>query len=752
MSLLHKRCVTITRLVHLRLRRLVLLLTVILAGSRTLGAGEERISFRNDVVPVFMRAGCNSGDCHGAARGKDGFMLSLFGYDPDGDYYRLLEEYPGRRINRAAPDRSLLLQKAIGEVNHTGGQLFTDESESYRIIHQWINQGAVRDPADTAEVSGIRMEPRVLQFTASRQQQPTRVIATYSDGSERDVTAWCLFLSSDEGVAKIDEQGQVHAQRAGGAHVFARFNRFTQGAEVFVLPATDEFVWSPPPVAGVIDELVFAKLQKLRIQPSNLCSDEDFLRRVTIDLTGLLPTPAEYEAFVASTQPNKRARLIDELLQRDDFAHLWTARWGEWLRIDGDTNVGSGKSMKAAWAFYHWLLDQFLADRPLDEIFYAMLTGTGSNLRQPPSNFYTMVPDGQIVPSALGQDVAQLTMGIRTQCAECHNHPFDRWTMDDYYGWTSFFTGIQRKRGREAREMLISVNVDAQPAAHKLDGRPVPHRFLGGAAPDVGDKDPRQLMAAWLTSKDNRLFRRHMANRVWEHFFGRGIVHPIDDVRISNPACNEPLMEELGRRFAIVHGYRLRDLAREICNSTTYQLSARTNASNRRDERFFSHAGLRRPRADVLFDCINQVLQNTPDIRRSSRTRAIDLFEGGAPDNNNAYFFSTFGQSSRESVCACETSYDAQLAQALHLINGRTIERILSRNPTLVQDLIRRHPQEPQAVIEQLYIRTLTRRPTAAELQVIEDGQTATDARSQQALYNSVLWGLLNSSEFLYNH
>ncbi|MGI9473555.1 MAG: DUF1549 domain-containing protein [Rubripirellula sp.] len=724
------------------------------ADCRETLAEDAPISFKNDVVPIFMRAGCNAGDCHGAARGKDGFMLSLFGYDPEGDYYRLLEEHPGRRLHLAAPEKSLLLQKALGEVSHTGGQLFTADSESYRIIHQWISQGTRRDLENTPEVTGIRVEPSVLEFTATKAQLPTKVIATYSDDSERDVTRWSLFLSSNDGIAQIDEQGEVTARRAGGAHVFARFSRFTQGSEVFVLPGNDSFKWSPPEPANYIDERVFEKLKKLRVHPSELSSDEDFLRRVTIDLTGLLPTPIEYKVFIASDDPHKRVKVIEELLLRDDFAHLWAAKWGEWLRNDGDTNPGSGRSMKAAWAFYYWLLDEFLADRPINEMFYAMLTGTGSNLRNPPSNFYTMVPAaGVINPSTLGQDVAQLTMGIRTQCAECHNHPFDRWTMDDYYSWTSFFTGIERKRGREAREMLISVNVDASPAEHLLDGRPMPHRFLGGDAPDTTDKDARQLMARWLTAEDNLLFRRHMANRVWEHFFGRGIVHPIDDVRISNPASNEPLLEELGRRFAEDHGYQLRDLVRDICNSTTYQLSAGTNESNRGDDEFFSHAALRRPRADVLFDCINQALENTPSIRRSSKTRAIDLFEGGRSDNNNAYFFTTFGQSRRESVCACETGYDAQLAQSLHLINGTTIQNILNRNPVLITQLLDSHQDEPETIIKQLYIRTLTRKPKATELKIIlADYPPKPDTKSLKTFYDGVLWGLLNSSEFLFNH
>ncbi|MDF1850775.1 MAG: DUF1549 domain-containing protein [Verrucomicrobiales bacterium] len=713
---------------------------------------DEPVSFENDVLPIFMRAGCNAGDCHGAARGKDGFMLSLFGYDPEGDYYRLMEEYIGRRVNLGAPEKSLLLQKSIGEVHHTGGELFTKDSESYEIIHRWIAQGAPRDDESTPEATGIRVEPAVIEFDAPKAKKPTKVIATYSDGSERDVTRWSLFLSSNDGVVGIDDDGMVSATRAGGAHVFARFNRFTQGSEVFVLPGDEKFEWSPPKANNYIDELVYDKLEKLRIHPSELSSDEDFLRRVTIDLTGLLPTPTEYEDFISSEDPNKRAKVIEDLLQRDDFAHLWAAKWGEWVRIKGDTNPGSGNAMKAAWGFYYWILDEIVNDRPIDELLYAMLTGTGSNLRQPPSNFYTMIPSaGQINPSILSQDVAQLTMGIRMQCAECHNHPFDRWTMDDYYGWTSFFTGIERKRGREAREMLISVNVEAAPAKHLLDDRPMPPRFLGGEAPDTTDKDPRQLMAAWLTAEDNTLFRRHMANRVWEHFFGRGIVEPIDDVRISNPASNEPLLEELGRRFAEDHDYRLRDLVRDICDSTTYQLSAGTNASNEDDEEFFSHAALRRPRADVLLDCINQALDNTPTFRRSTKTRAIDLFQGGAT-TNEAYFFSTFGQSKRASICACETSTDAQLAQSLHLINGETIQKPL-RASALVNQLTGSHPDQPELIIEQLFIRLLTRKPSADELKVIlSNFPEKTDQKSLKIFYDGVLWGLLNSSEFLYNH
>ncbi len=718
---------------------------------------EEVPSFKNDVVPVFMRGGCNAGDCHGAARGKDGFMLSLFGYDPEGDYYRLLEEQPGRRVNLAAPEQSLLLQKATGKVAHSGGELFAADSEAYRVIHDWIAAGAPRDPEDTPDVTGIRMEPPVMEFPGPQGNVETKVIATYSDGSERDVTQWSLYLSSNEGVVAIDDSGVVAPQRAGGAHVFARFSRFTQGSEVFILPESDEFEWQAPEPANYIDELVYAKLRKLRIHPSGLCSDEDFLRRVTIDLIGLLPTEDEYRAFMESTDPDKRTRVIDELISREDFGELWTAKWGEWLRIKTDTNVGFGTAPKIGAGYFVWLRDQFISDRPLNEVFHELVTASGSSLENPPSNFFNMIVQGNEPPHVIGQNVAQVTLGIQTQCAECHNHPFDRWTMDDYYAWTSFFTGLRRKHGRIIAETLFTTNPNAPLAKHLLDGRPMPHRFLGGGAPDLENQSPRQALATWMTGQNNELFRENLANRTWDHFFGRGIVDPIDDVRISNPPSNGPLLKELGRRLAEDHGYRLSGLVRDICLSYTYQATASTKPSNQNDSEFFSHASLRRPRADVLFDCMNQAMGNTPRIRRSTRTKAIDLFEGGAGDNYNSHFFATFGQSRRESVNDSETSCDPSLPQALHLLNGSTIHRALNRETRLIHDLmhLKQHPAASREIVDRLYIRCLTRTPDESEWEVIQSTMppaTEKDSRVWKRWYDGVLWGLLNSSEFLLNH
>lgn len=702
-------------------------------------------------MPLFMRGGCNSGSCHGAARGKDGFKLSLFGYDADGDYYRLLEEYVGRRVNLAAPEKSLLLEKASGSVPHTGGRRFPPESDYYQTILSWIKAGAPLDGEDAPQPVRLELSPEKVVFDTPGQSRQGKVIAHYSDGSQRDVSNLALYLSNNEATAAIDKQAKIDGLQAGGTHVFARFDKFTVGTEVVVLPEGD-FDWPDTPEFNKLDSLVFAKLKELRVVPSDLCRDEQFLRRVTIDLTGKLPTPEEYSAFMADDSTDKRSRLVDELLKRDEFGELWAAQWGEWLRVFSDTNPGSGTAMKAGWNYYHWLREQMVNNTPWNEVAAALLTGNGSNLRNAPSNYYTMLPQGKLSPQKLGEDTAQLFLGLRTQCAQCHNHPFDRWTIDDYYSFTSFFTGVRRKHGTEAREYYTFVDVDAEPAKHLVDGRPMPHRLLGGDLADVAGKDPRKVLANWMTTPDNRLFRRNLANRIWAHFFGRGIVHPIDDVRISNPPSNEPLLGELGRRLAEDYHYDARKLVRDICLSRTYQLSATTNESNRRDDSRFSHAYLRRLRADVLFDCIGQALEYRHPFRRSTAERAVVMFEGGRRDNFNSYFFQTFGQAKRESVCTCETLTDANLSQALHLINGKTIDDTFQRSPVLIPRLMDEHDAS-ESLIKALYVRILSRQPSDEELeQMLALEPESPDQRTQQKFYSSVAWALVNSNEFLFNH
>ena len=709
-------------------------------------------SFQNDVIPVLTKAGCNTGDCHGSGRGQDGFSLSLFGYDIEGDHYRIVEEYPGRRISIASPEKSLLLQKAIGAVTHTGGELFKADSESYKILLSWLEAGAPRDDESTPSPEGIQFNTTAHKFNKPGESLQSTITATYSDGSTRDVTRWCLYTNANESIAAIDDQGLIKAHKAGGTHVFARFDKFSVALEITVLPEKS-IAWPETPTNNYIDELVFAKLKDLQIPPSPLSSDEHFLRRITLDLSGKLPTPEEYDRFMKLDAPKKREIVVDDLLSRETFGEVMAAKWGEWLRIYTDTNPGSGTAMLAGWNYYHWVKEQMIENTPINEFAAALVTGNGSNISNPPSNYYTMLPQGHINPVRLSEDTAQIFLGIRTQCAQCHNHPFDRWTMDDYYAFQSFFMGVRRKHGAEAREYFTFVDVDAEPAKHPIDDRPMAHKFLGGPEADVEDKDPRKVLAQWMTGPKNRLFRENIANRIWDHFFGRGIVDPVDDVRISTPPSNAPLLLELGRRLGEVYNYDQKKLVRDICLSRTYQLSATATEANKMDEMFFSHARLRRLRADVLFDSLAQALEYKHMFRRSSAERALVMFEGGRRDNFNQYFFKTFGQARRESVCACEDRKEATLSQTLHLINGQTIDKTFTRNPQLIPRLMKEHPDDPESIVRKLYIRSLTRQPSEKELEsMLAMHPESKDYKTRMYYFNNIAWALVNSSEFLFNH
>ena len=704
-------------------------------------------------MPVFFRAGCNAGTCHGSARGKDGFMLSLFGYDAKGDYERVVNEMVGRRVNTAVPEQSLLLLKSIGAVPHTGGKIFTKDSEHYQTLLRWIEVGAPDDLGDVAVTVSVELSTKSLLFERAGAGGELKVTAKASDGTWRDVTKLARYFSNNESVAKIDADGHVTAVGPGDTTVFARFSRFTVGAEVIVLPPEEGFSWSDPPQVNFIDELVFDRLQKLRIAPSELCDDETFLRRVTLDLAARPPTVEEYLAFMADSRPNKRAVKIDELLANDAFADLWTALWAEQLRVMGGNYAPVATDVKAADAYYQWIRQQMRSGRPLNEFVAEMVDASGSNLTNGPVNLYTMlVHKPQFEPKAFAADFSQLFLGVQIQCAECHNHPFDRWTQDDYYGFVSFFTGMKRKPGVEPRERRIYCDTSAPHARHVVDGRPMPAKVLGSIDPVPAGGDPRTALAQWLTSPDNELFSRNLANRIWAQLLGRGVIEPVDDVRASNPPVNGPLLDALSKRLVEVK-FDLRSLVRDICNSRVYQLSAKPNASNVRDTRQFSHAHLRRLRADVLMD---SVVTATGVTRRfggfPEGTKAIEYYPRESGDTEGPHFgdsfFSTFGRSSRATVCACETKKEPTLSQTLHLAVGDTVRDRLAANGEL-QKLIEK-AATPEEVIEELYIRTLSRRPTSEEKS--EMRALIGEAVQDHAAYEDILWSLLNSTEFAFNH
>ncbi|HEX4147026.1 MAG TPA: DUF1549 and DUF1553 domain-containing protein [Pirellulales bacterium] len=710
-------------------------------------------SFRRDVMPILFRAGCNSGTCHGSARGKDGFMLSLFGYDPKGDYYRITEDIVGRRVNVAVPEESLLLLKATGKVPHTGGELFTKDSVYYQRLLAWIEAGARDDAGPVPEPVEIRLVPERLIFQGPRRREQTQVLARFSDGSTRDVTQLARFFSNNPTTAQIDKDGRVEAGKRGDTFVFARFNRFTIGSEVIVLPDESNYRWTNPPASNYIDQLVYERLQMLHLLPSELCDDATFLRRAYLDLAGALPTVEQYQKFMADTSSQKRTALVDELLASDAFTDVWTGLWAESLRLMGGGYGPTATDVKAAQAYYDWIHEQIARNRPLDEFVAQQITASGSNLTDGPVNLYTMlVHSPKFTPKSFAADFSQLFTGVQIQCAECHNHPFDRWTMDDYYGFVSIFTGMKRKIGSEPRESYIYNDLSAPPARHLVDDRPMPARVLGGQQAIAAGKDPRSALAAWLASPMNELFSRNLANRIWAHHMGRGLVEPLDDMRVSNPPTNKPLLDALAGHL-VDSKFNLRSLVREICTSRVYQLSAEPNATNLGDDRQFSRARLRRLRADVVLDAIGQAT----GIDRGfplfpPGTKAIQYYPrtSGSTEQPTAgdAFLETFGRSKRGSICSCETKPEPTLSQVLHLMVGGTIQGEVG-SCTLVPQLLAAKAQ-PAEIIEQLYIRTLSRKPEPGELSDML--RLVNSAPRDRKAYDDIFWSLLNSTEFLFNH
>lgn len=698
-------------------------------------AGPRPLHFRNDVLPVLTRAGCNTGKCHGAASGKDGFRLSLFGYDPEGDHYRLTRELSGRRINLADPLNSLLLLKAIGEVPHTGGQKVVPGSPNFRTLATWLAEGARHDSKDTPKPSGIRVMPPSVVAGEPGQTQQVVVLADYDDGSVRDVTKYAVFFSNNDAAATVTEDGLIKTTGPGPVFILARFDQFTGGTSVVVRPGTP-YVEPDFVPNNYVDELTLARWRDLHLVPSKLCSDEVFLRRVYLDCTGLLPTPEQRNKFLNDATPNKRSRLIDELVNTDEFLDLWVLKLADMLQI----RRANGLSTKALQLYDDWLREKVHSGAKIDQIVNELIPASGGTFENPATSYYQT----ETTPQLLAENLAQAFLGTRIQCAQCHNHPFDRWTMDDYYGFATFFSQIGYKQAKDPREITI-YNAAEGELSHPVEGREVLAKFLGGDVAEIeqGD-DYRQLLAHWLTSRDNAAFSEHIANVWWDHFMGIGIVDPVDDVRVSNPASNPALLKKLGETL-VRYNFDVRQLACDICNSKTYQLETKTNQWNRWDARNFSHAQVRRLRAEVLLDCINEVTDTSDQLAGLPLGgRAVQI-----PDaNSNNYFLETFGRGSRETPCSCEVSTSPTLSQALHLLNGETTTGKIEQG-NIIQQILDTGAS-PIDVAREIYVKCLTREPRQDELREIESKlASAKDPRTELA---DLFWALLNSNEFVFNH
>jgi hypothetical protein len=692
------------------------------------------ISFERDVMPVLTKVGCNTGSCHGAARGKDGFRLSLFGYDPAGDYQRITREIGIRRINLAVPEQSLILLKAVGAVQHSGGKKIEPGSQHYQTLLTWLKNGAPIDATRPPAVTKVDLYPTQAVIEGEANKQRLVAVATYADGTQRDVWDLAAFTTNNERTAAVAMDGVITSGVRGEAFVMARFDTHTVGTQVLALPGELSYK-SPATDGNYLDTLVKAKLQRLRLPESALCTDEEFIRRATIDITGLLPTEEETLAFVADASGDKRSRWIDTLLERKEFSEIWALKWSDILMIKSNNQV----SYKAAYLYYNWLTNKIAANTPIDQIVRELITATGGTFQNPATNFYQVELDRL----KLSENVAQVFMGIRTQCAQCHNHPFDRWTMNDYYGFVAFFSQVGRKQSEDYRQLLV-FNSSGGEVNHPVGGAVVKPKFLGGAEPETAGKDRRAVLADWITSSENPYFARSIANRVWAHFTGVGIVNPVDDFRASNPPSNPELLDELAKRM-VDYKFDMKRIVRDICNSQTYQRSITPVEGNETDERNYSHATVRRIPSESLLDCISQVTNTKEKFRGLPQgARAVQIADGATSN----YFLTSFGRSQRTTVCADEATTDPSLSQALHLINGNATSGKVAQGGLLKTWKDQGLSQDQ--IIEKIYVRSLGRKPT--ELEAASLKKSVAEAPNADQGLQDVFWAVLNSREFIFNH
>ncbi|WP_435009108.1 DUF1549 domain-containing protein [Tundrisphaera lichenicola] len=698
------------------------------------------VSFRNDVIPAFSQANCNMGACHGTPTGKGGFRLSLRGYLPDQDFTILTREAGGRRINVMAAESSILLRKPTGEVAHEGGLRLIRNSKSYEYLRDWMKEGAKDDPAAPLAVKlEILPGARVLNAPATSQQ--VAVVVHYADGSSRDVTPICYFNSSSPEIADVDADGYVAFKNRGEVAIIAHYLDLVANVRLTHLVDVPGFQVAEVPRDNTIDQTVFAKLNRMRISPSETCTDNEFIRRATLDALGILPKPEEVEAFLNDPSPDRRARLVDRLLGRPEFADFWTLKFADILRANGRLIETKGTH-----AFNRWIRENLEQNVPLDQFVRELLTANGSTLRNPAANYYRISRD----PENSTETTAQLFLGVRIQCAKCHNHPFERWTQDDYYGFAAFFSRIKRKPGSLPTDEVV-YGGDSGEVRQPRTGKVMKPKALGGptfddsGSPDPNMLDRRESLANWLTGPENPFFAKSLVNRVWYHLMGRGIVEPVDDFRDSNPASNDELLDGLTADF-VKGGFNLRALVRSILVSRTYQLSSKTNEFNAADNLYFSHAATKLLPAEVLLDAISSVTgTSTPFDGLPKGTRATQIPDGKMENP----FLKTFGRPARELACECERESDSNLSQALQLIGGATVNgKLRDDNGRMAR--LAKSEATPEQITRELYLVAVAREPNATETAAAAKHLTSSADRRQAV--EDLGWVLINSKEFLFRH
>jgi len=716
----------------------------------------ETLNFRRDLEPILSKQGCNSGSCHGKLAGQNGFRLSLFGFDPAADYNALTKEGRGRRIFPAAPEQSLLLKKGSAQLPHGGGRRIEPGSAAYRTLAAWIEQGAPWGEQDLADHEAIEVYPRQRTLEHAQRQQ-LRVVLRLKDGNNRDVTADAEYRSQRPELLQADPSGLVTALvGAGESTVLVRYLGLVDIARFsvpFSKPATDE-AYRNFQAAGAVDAAVLAKWRKLGIVPSGPSSDSQFLRRVMLDCIGRLPTPDEVRAFAAEVAPDKRARLIDNLLERPEFADYWALRLADLLqnRKERDHDVRGAKNVRL---LHQWLRAQLAAHRPWDEIARAVLTAQGESTTSPQIGYYVVNMGEQNAgeQSELITSVAQAFLGTRLGCAKCHNHPLEKYTQDDYYHFAAFFSRLKLERqAPEKGPTKLSAaspdpNQNTRPvgATQPRTGQYLPPQVLDRTPITIDPgQDPREKLAAWVTDPKNEYFSGAMVNRLVEHFLGVGLVTPVDDLRATNPPTNLELWQVLNREF-VEKKFDLKHLIRAIISSQTYQLDSTTRPENAADLQFYSHYYVRRLPAEVLLDALSQST-GVPETFAGYPlgVRAVQVPDPGL----SSQFLSLFGRSTRTTACACERRGDVTLPQLLHLENGDSVvQKINDARGRLAE--LRSRTTSPEAAVQELFLATFSRLPQPQELAAIAPALQA-DATGEGL--QDLFWALLNSKEFGFNH
>ena len=736
-------------------RRLTLCVVVmtaaVLPGSIHAQESSPAISFVNDVVPVLTKAGCNAGVCHAkAGGGQKGFHLSLLGFEAGEDYEHIVKENRGRRLFLSAPEKSLLLTKASGKTPHGGGLRIKADSQAYQILLNWIRQGATFDGEVAPKLLAVDVQPGRGTVQRNTEQQ-LKAVAKYSDGSERDVTEQALFESNDKSMADVSDRGLVKVlDIPGKVAIMVRYQgRITVFNASIPLGAPVENV---PPSKNFVDDLVFANLKEIGVPPSPVCDDATYLRRITLDISGRLPTEEESRAFLANTAADKRDQVIDNLLSSPEYADFFANKWTAMLKNRRD----DASDITSNFAFYAWVRDSLLANKPYDQMVRELLAATGTVIANPPVAWYKRVKE----PKQQLEDVAQLFLGVRMQCAQCHHHPFERWSQDDYYSLSAFFTQVGRKPSATRGEDLIFHKRGVAVATNIKTGASLKPGALGDAIPAIApDEDPRLKLADWMSSPQNPFFAKALVNRYWKHFFRRGLIEPEDDIRDSNPPTNPELLAALEKHFIESH-FDLKSLVKVIVQSNAYQLSATPNEHNIADVQNYSRYYPRRLQAEVMLDAIDDLTGAKTDFPNlPAGTRAIAL-----PDNsyNNASpFLRVFGRPENESVCECERIQSSSLAQSLHLMNAADIKGKLATGSGRA-DLLSKSDKPPEDRIRELYMVAFSREPKAEELKVAVDylaeplldsaGNPVDAQRANQEKFQDLIWALINTKEFLFNH